>query len=196
VARANALQVKTSQGADADAAVLLAITFLLPVRSRVHRTESRSDQAPQCFPAETANLASAEGLVCGDSDAWANGFMPTTVRVKAQAAKGYRISSWVAACKSEPPRWCVRCQIDRFLPLCPITSRDNVIPAGYDQWLRADSSHEILVDQADRRMHSLLTRRDLRNTRSADQSARKSLGTADPMCPGLLYAHRGCSPSH
>jgi hypothetical protein len=46
-----------------------------------------SDQAPQCSRL-TANLASTEGLVCGDSDAWANGFMPTTVRVKAQAAKG------------------------------------------------------------------------------------------------------------
>jgi hypothetical protein len=50
VARANALQVKTSQGADADAAVQLAITFLLPVRSRVHRTESRSDQRLVRYP--------------------------------------------------------------------------------------------------------------------------------------------------
>jgi hypothetical protein len=41
---------------------------------------------PQCSRL-TANLASAEGLVCGDFDALANGFIPTTVRVKAQAAK-------------------------------------------------------------------------------------------------------------
>ena len=78
-------------------------------------------------------------------------------------------------------------QLDRFLPLCPITSRYNVIPAGYDKWHRADSSHEILVDQADRRMHSLLTRQDLGNTRSAHQSARKSLGVkVNPLCPGLF----------
>jgi hypothetical protein len=39
------------------------------------------------FPRLAANLASAEGLVCGDSDALANGVIPTTVHVKAQAAK-------------------------------------------------------------------------------------------------------------
>ena len=41
---------------------------------------------PQCSRL-TANLASAEGLVCGDSDALANGFIPTTVHIEAQTAK-------------------------------------------------------------------------------------------------------------
>jgi|HubBroStandDraft_4_1064222.scaffolds.fasta_scaffold18173_1 hypothetical protein len=52
MARAKALRVKTSQGADADATVLLAITFLLPVRSRVHRTESRFRPGSAVFPAD------------------------------------------------------------------------------------------------------------------------------------------------
>ena len=41
---------------------------------------------PQCSRL-TANLASAKGLVCGASDALTNGVIPTTVHVKAQAAK-------------------------------------------------------------------------------------------------------------
>jgi len=39
------------------------------------------------FARLSANLASVKGLVCGDSEALANGFIPTTVHVKAQAAK-------------------------------------------------------------------------------------------------------------
>src|ERR1700733_15488492 len=41
---------------------------------------------PQCSRL-AANLASAKRLVCGDSDAAANRFIPTTVHVKTQAAK-------------------------------------------------------------------------------------------------------------
>jgi len=103
-------------------------------------------------------------------------------QVLAEPPKAISNEPWVAACKSEPPRLCVRSQLDRLLPLCPITSRYNVIPAGYDKRRRADSSPEILVDQADRRMRSLLTRLDLRNTRSAHQSARKSLGGRQIRC--------------
>jgi hypothetical protein len=42
-----------------------------------------------CFPQCSrlpANLASVKGLVCGDSDALANGLIPTTVHVEAQPA--------------------------------------------------------------------------------------------------------------
>src|SRR5438552_2633045 len=67
-------------------------------------------------------------------------------------------------------------QLDRFLPLCPITSRYNVIPAGYEKRLQADSSHEILVGQASARMRSQLISRGLRKQKSFDQSPRKSLG--------------------
>jgi hypothetical protein len=39
------------------------------------------------FPRLAANLASAKRLVCRDSNALADGLIPTTVHVKAQAAK-------------------------------------------------------------------------------------------------------------
>src|SRR6202043_1205862 len=41
---------------------------------------------PQC-PRLPADLAGMEGLVCGDSDTLANGFLPTTVHIKSQPAK-------------------------------------------------------------------------------------------------------------
>ena len=86
-------------------------------------------------------------------------------------------------------------QLDPFLPPCPITSRYNVIPAGYNGRLHADPSHEILVDQATARMRSLLTRRGLRKTRSFDESARKFLrrGKSKP-CPGAIQLYRRRSP--
>jgi hypothetical protein len=52
----------------------------------VHRTRSYPTVFPQ-FARLAANLASAKRLVCGDSDTLANGFMPTTIYVKAQSAK-------------------------------------------------------------------------------------------------------------
>src|ERR1700722_2879745 len=84
---------------------------------------------------------------------------------------------------------------DPFLPLCPITSRYNVIPAGYNGRLHADPSHDILVDQITVRMRSLLTRRGLRKTRSFEESARKFLrfGKSKP-CPGAIQLHRRRSP--
>lgn len=39
-------------------------------------------------------------------------------------------------------------QLAPFLPSCPITPRYNVIPAGYNERLHADSSPQILSDQA------------------------------------------------
>jgi len=66
-------------------------------------------------------------------------------------------------------------QLDLFLPPCPITSRYNVIPAGYNERLHADSSPQILSNQAAARMRSLLTKQGLRKTKSIDGSPRQSL---------------------
>src|SRR3984885_13986077 len=66
-------------------------------------------------------------------------------------------------------------QLDLFLPPCPITSRYNVIPAGYNGRVHADFSHNIPVGQAAARMRSLLTRQGLRKTKSIDGSPRQSL---------------------
>src|SRR5258708_5686132 len=70
-------------------------------------------------------------------------------------------------------------QIHSFPPLCPITARYNVIPAGYNGRLPADSSHQIYVDQAVARMRSLLRRRGLRKGKSFDETAGNSLGLGE-----------------
>ena len=65
-------------------------------------------------------------------------------------------------------------QIHSSLPLCPITARYNVIPAGYNGRLPADSSHQMYVDQTLARMRRLLRRRGLRKGKSFDETARET----------------------
>ena len=59
-------------------------------------------------------------------------------------------------------------QPDPFLPRCPIISRYNVIPAGYEKRLHAESSHESVGGHAAAQMRCLLRRRGLRKTKSID----------------------------
>jgi len=86
-------------------------------------------------------------------------------------------------------------QLDPFLPRCPITSRYNVIPAGYNGRLHADSSHQILVGQTAARIRSLLTGRDLRKRKSLNEGARQSLRWRRIRpCPGAIQIHHRRSP--
>ena len=57
-------------------------------------------------------------------------------------------------------------QLDPFLPPCPITFRNDVIPPGYNGRLRADSSHRIVVGQAAAQMPELVERRGLPKRRA------------------------------
>jgi hypothetical protein len=52
------------------------------------------------------------------------------------------------------PRLQTVIQFDSFLPPCPITFRIYVIPTGYNGPREADSSHQVLVEQAVSRMRS------------------------------------------
>jgi len=78
-------------------------------------------------------------------------------------------------------------QLDRFLPLCPITSRYNVIPAGYETRLHADSSHEILVEQASARMRSQLIRRGLRKQNPSTKAPENPWADGKCGCVPVLF---------
>ncbi len=69
-------------------------------------------------------------------------------------------------------------QLDSFLPPCPIISRYNVIPTGYEKRLHSYSSHHTLVDQAVPPMRTLFTRRGLRRRKPFHRKRQKILAAA------------------
>ena len=86
-------------------------------------------------------------------------------------------------------------QLDPFLQPCPITSRYNVIPTGYNRRLHADPSHEISRRPSRCADVELIDKAGLTENKVFDESARKFLkrGKCKP-CPGAIQLYRRRSP--
>jgi hypothetical protein len=96
------------------------------------------------------------------------------------------------------PRWAFFVnQLDLFLPPCPITTRYNAIPAGYNGLLHADSSHQILRKQAaapcGAYWQDRTYRRDNHSTKTPGNPCNG--GKSDRVL-ALFRPHRSWSPRH